>query len=147
MSKRLIIFLALVITTTVCLAAQADEDDGKVVASQTVKREWPDGSARMILTKYSDGSTKVSQYFENGNLSVEVRHNNKLQQHGLFRQWHKNGQLAKEGYWENGAREGTFTSWLADGQPVARTEYEKGEIVEEYRWSRLTRSWFVPKRR
>ena len=146
MSKRLILILVLVITTTVCFAAQAGEDDGKTIASETVKREWPDGSAQMILTKYTDGSTKVSQYFENGNVSVEVRHNKKRQQHGLFKQWHKNGQPAKEGYWENGARVGIFTSWLANGQPVARTEYVQGQVVEEYRWSVLTRSWYVPKR-
>jgi len=146
MSKRAICILALVIATTVCLAAQADEDDGKTIASETVKREWPDGTARMILTKYTDGSTKVTQYFQNGNISVEVRHNKKLLQHGLFKQWHKNGQAAKEGYWENGVRVGTFTSWLDNGQPISRTEYQDGEVVEECHWSVLTRAWYVVKR-
>ena len=63
MSKRAIRILSLVIATTICLAALADEDDGKTIASESVKREWPDGSARMILTKFTDGSTKVTQYF------------------------------------------------------------------------------------
>lgn len=145
MSRWPIVYMSLALGLMLCGISWAD-DSGKQVVKETVRGEWPDGTPKMVHVTYSDGTSKLTRYRKDGTVSTEHNMDAALRQHGLFRQWHPNGQLAKEGHFEHGKRSGTWTSWLDTGEPVSRTVYEEDEMVESWHWSRLSRTWHPVKR-
>ncbi|HYC62642.1 MAG TPA: hypothetical protein VEK79_24035 [Thermoanaerobaculia bacterium] len=52
--------------------------------------------------------------------------------HGLFRAYHKNGQVASEGEYEDGVEVGVWRDYHENGQIAAEGEYKRGK--ESGRW-------------
>ena len=52
--------------------------------------------------------------------------------HGLFRAYHKNGQVASEGDYEDGVEVGVWRDYHENGQIAAEGEYRRGK--ESGRW-------------
>jgi antitoxin component YwqK of YwqJK toxin-antitoxin module len=53
--------------------------------------------------------------------------------HGLFRAYHRNGQLASEGYYIDGLEDGLWRDYYENRQLAAEGNYEKG--IETGSWS------------
>ena len=54
--------------------------------------------------------------------------------HGLFRAYHRNGTLASEGNYVDGAEEGLWRDYHENGQLAAEGHYKKGEEVGTWRY-------------
>jgi antitoxin component YwqK of YwqJK toxin-antitoxin module len=54
--------------------------------------------------------------------------------HGLFRAYHKNGQLASEGHYVDGFEHGIWNDYHDDGTPAAEGQYEMGTEVGEWHY-------------
>lgn len=57
-------------------------------------------------------------YHRNGSLASEGHYVDGAE-HGLWRDYHENGQLAAEGHYESGAEVGLWKYWDADGAVTA----------------------------
>lgn len=49
--------------------------------------------------------------------------------HGLFHAYHRNGNLASEGHYENGLEQGLWRDYHENGKPAAEGHYDKGQEV------------------
>lgn len=56
-------------------------------------------------------------------------------EHGLARDFHRNGQLAGETVYVNGKRHGLEREWPADGRLMAESEHESGILMKTTKWS------------
>ncbi|MCK5478054.1 MAG: hypothetical protein KAI44_03985, partial [Methylococcales bacterium] len=59
----------------------------------------------------------IEKYYKNG------------VKHGLWIDWHENGQVKVEGNFINGKREGLVTIWNKEGEKVSETMYKDDERV------------------
>lgn len=57
--------------------------------------------------------------------------------HGLFQEYHPNGQIISEGWYEHGLEQGMWRDYFPNGQPAAEGLYENGKEGGEWRyWNR-----------
>jgi hypothetical protein len=54
--------------------------------------------------------------------------------HGLYQEFHQNGQLASEGSYENGLEQGLWRDWFPNGQLAAEGYYQAGEETGQWRF-------------
>ena len=54
--------------------------------------------------------------------------------HGLFNAYHKNGQLASEGYYVHGLEDGVWQDFHENGQLAAKGIYEGGKEAGEWHY-------------
>jgi antitoxin component YwqK of YwqJK toxin-antitoxin module len=52
--------------------------------------------------------------------------------HGLFRSYYRNGTLASEGNYVDGAEDGLWTEYHENGRMAARGHYKNGEEVGQW---------------
>lgn len=92
-----------------------------------------------VRTEYDAGSISTEQHFFRGE-AVEIRRESREDelatewtvkpgtgtQHGKWREYHKGGTLALEGYFVNGVREGTWTRYDPTGNVIEVYRYING---------------------
>ena len=54
--------------------------------------------------------------------------------HGLFCEYHRNGQVIAEGKYENGKETGLWREYYENGQLAAEGHYENGQEAGEWRY-------------
>lgn len=54
--------------------------------------------------------------------------------HGLFREYHKNGQIISEGMYENGEESGLWHDYYENGNLAAKGNYKGGVEVGEWKY-------------
>jgi hypothetical protein len=54
--------------------------------------------------------------------------------HGLFQEYHPNGQLISEGMYEHGVEQGLWKDHFPNGQPAAEGRYDEGQKIGEWRY-------------
>mgnify|MGYP004546618449 CR=1 FL=1 len=54
--------------------------------------------------------------------------------HGLFTEFHRNGQMASQGIYENGLEEGSWHDFYESGQVAAQGMYSSGTEVGIWRY-------------
>src|SRR5688572_2757360 len=77
------------------------------------------GSKELARESYPDGSPRLEREVKRdaqGNALPD----------GASREWHPNGQLAAEGRFSRGLRQGSWTFWNAGGERSARGRFEDG---------------------
>lgn len=82
-------------------------------------RTTPARSIQVLTGVVNDGSRWVREgifreYHRNGQVIAEGMYANGKEQ-GIWREYYENGQLAAEGYYENGEEVGTWQYWNPDG--------------------------------
>lgn len=89
--------------------------EGKLHGTWT---QWYDSGAIYQTVEYADGvfATPLISYYENGQVSEEAFYSAGYCRSGLWRFWHKNGQLASEKLFENGELQGVDKGWYPNGQ-------------------------------
>ena len=54
--------------------------------------------------------------------------------HGLFQEYHQNGQLISEGMYEHGVEQGLWRDYFPNGQLAAKGMYKDGKEVGEWHY-------------
>ncbi len=90
-----------------------------------------------VIDLQSDGSAFVKRYKMGDTLTSESHYKDfhrteegKSNRHGLSRDWHPNGQLAREGNYQNNKAEGQHTSWYKGGQKRYEEFFVNGELQD-----------------
>jgi hypothetical protein len=94
----------------------AEPPDGFEVACE--RPDQPEGRRRQgpARTYYDDGGLAKEERFKEGKLD------------GFFTEWHRNGRVAREGAWSDGARTGAWRIYYEDGQLEEDCSYDgRGE--------------------
>ena len=77
---------------------------------------------QVVVTRWPNGYPKTETRYVLDELGQRVKH-------GLYREWHENGQLAGRGRFEQGRRVGTWERWRPDGtfEPARSGVVSEGE--------------------
>ncbi len=90
----------------------------------------------------------VKDYFENGKIQMDafyssfdkhIKEESQCNYHantkvGFYKEWYENGQLAFEGTYKNGVRNGLCTSWYRSGQKEAVENWLNGQLDGSVRY-------------
>jgi len=106
---------------------------GLTACGGRVERAWPDGVARFegALTAGGERDGEWSFHYPDGSQREQGRYDDG-RRIGVWRQWHKDGQLISEGARSFNAassaseREGPWTFWFPDGTVLASGRFGAG---------------------
>ena len=91
------------------------------VASTTSVLAWWDNVVDTVETRWANGQLK-EQYVQ-----ITYGGNEKTQKTGLYRSWHSNGQIQKEGYYNCDAKMNTWIRWDSAGTRIEEITYVNGK--------------------
>lgn len=77
-----------------------------------------------LATAFEDGSPMLTREV--------IRNEDGIVNHGRFRRWHANGQLAEEGHYLRGAKHGTYTVIADSGMKTTEIDYRRGKRNGQY---------------
>lgn len=122
---RLVPLLALLLAGVAVAADPGELDCPRGTEAQggrppVARKQWcalPDGTQHgPSIRYYGNGEVMVRAQFEKGEMT------------GDYRAWHKNGQVAEAGQYEDDEREGTFRTYAGDGTVLTEETYKNGKV-------------------
>ena len=133
MNERFITFL-LCLVAMISLSAQDDNDYLRYGIPSDAKKIGP-GNTREPNKKFFnyflpglevDRKNLIARELYDGDQLVERLLYKNGVEHGVQRQWHRNGQLSSEAPYKNGMMHGTFRHWNDGGQLIGQYEIING---------------------
>ena len=101
-------------------------------AQEQVLDTYEDGSKKTTLWTYSDGEIlKRNEWYSNGIKKLEVEYKDN-RPHGLVRQWTYLGDVVLEGQYENGKREGEWTTFFSSKKKQSTHYYKNDHEVGDW---------------
>jgi len=90
---------------------------------------------------YKNGELVLKRYIRLKNDLVKTEVNYKCgEQHGSYKQWHENGQLAEEGVNYFGNPNGTWQKWHENGKLQEISKYDYGKLISKKCWDESGKS-------
>lgn len=80
------------------------------------------GGRLMMKIDFTEGRRRVTDYYDNGQISEEFDINNSLPQ-GEYRMYYPDGKLRKRGFYENGRMTGVWEFFDAEGSLIRTIGY------------------------
>src|SRR5690349_18987332 len=88
---------------------------------------FPNGQLEWEATiKDGKPAGMVRHWYENGNLKRECPCDEHGLEHGIVRDWDKDGKLLNESEWHHGT--GVSKSWFENGQVESESDYVRGKL-------------------
>lgn len=70
----------------------------------------------------------IEEHYRNGQLYKKYTINKDGHKHGLYEDWHTNGELKIRANYKDGQRHGLFEFWYDNGQRFIKSNYKDGRI-------------------
>lgn len=90
----------------------------------------------IVFLSCSGRFEKKETYWDNGEIrerwTEKALEEGKSVKHGLYTQWHSNGQIAVEGEFVDGVKHGKQQTWHSNGQQAEEKNFVKGVIHGRY---------------
>ncbi|NOR52728.1 MAG: hypothetical protein GQ536_01375 [Candidatus Aminicenantes bacterium] len=90
----------------------------------------------IVFLSCSGRVEKKETYYNNGKIrerwTEKALEEGKSVKHGLYTQWHSNGQKASEGNFVDGVKNGMHQTWHSNGQKATEENFVKGVLQGRY---------------
>ena len=105
-------------------------------AEEQVLEKHVNGTKKTSIWVYPDGEIlKRNEWYDNGIKEFEIQYKNNVP-HGKIKRWTVLGDVALDGEYKNGKREGTWTSYF-----VERLNSRRKEAVRHYKDDHPVGDW------
>ncbi|WP_229967282.1 energy transducer TonB [Pontibacter harenae] len=129
--------MAIAIIATICLGTSAQAQEVRYFNRWNQEVNKAEADHYDVIDVQSDGSAVVKSYTLGDTLVKESHFKDFVQNrsgkwvsHGLFREWHTNGQLKSAVNYQHNKIVGQYTSWYKNGQKHFEKRYVNGELQD-----------------